>query len=166
MRAEQESVVVGLGEIKITKDPQVVLTCLGLGSCIGLAAYDPVARVAAMAHIVLPADKGTNGQSQSPAKYANTAIPALLQEMKAQGGTSGRIVVKLAGGARMSLAAGLDSIFKIGEQNIAATTAALKAAGLQVAASDTGGEQGRTMKLYTDSGQVTVVTAGTKTNEL
>ena len=166
MKDKQESVIVGLGELSITNDPQVVLTCLGLGSCIGLAAYDPVARVAAMAHIVLPADKGTDGHTRAPAKYANIAIPALLQEMQAHGGAMGRIVVKLAGGARMSLAAGLDSIFKIGEQNVAATTKALKAAGLRVTASDIGGARGRTMRLYTGSGQVTVVTAGTETNEL
>jgi len=36
-------IVVGLGEVKISKDPDAVLVAYGLGSCLGIAVYDPVA---------------------------------------------------------------------------------------------------------------------------
>ncbi len=62
----EEMVVVGLGEMQVSNDPNMALACLGLGSCIGISAYDPVARVGAMVHVVLPhgnvADCGTPHQ--------------------------------------------------------------------------------------------------------
>ena len=75
---KEQTAAIGLGEMKVTKDDSVVLTCLGLGSCVGMAAYDPVSKVAGMAHIVLPRSDGRSGL---PAKFADTAIPALVDEM-------------------------------------------------------------------------------------
>ena len=63
--------MVGLGEVKTTQDSEKVLTCLGLGSCIGVGMYDPVAKVAGMAHIVLPNSGGkpekSGGNMPTPA---------------------------------------------------------------------------------------------------
>lgn len=39
-----ESVTVGMGEMQVVKDRPMVLTSIGLGSCIAMCAYDPVAR--------------------------------------------------------------------------------------------------------------------------
>ena len=40
-----EIVVVGLGEIQISDNPDLTLTCYGIGSCIAMTAYDPVAMI-------------------------------------------------------------------------------------------------------------------------
>ena len=106
---------IGLGEMKVTKDDSVVLTCLGLGSCVGMAAYDPVSKVAGMAHIVLPRSDGRSGL---PAKFADTAIPALVDEMCKLGALQSRLVVKIAGGTHMSGSPGAGSLFKTGERNV------------------------------------------------
>ena len=62
-----------MGEMSVSSDEDTVLTCLGLGSCVGLAAYDPIAKVGGMVHIVLP--KFEDGNGGSPPKYATSLCP-------------------------------------------------------------------------------------------
>ena len=107
------TLIVGLGEVKVSNDPSVVLTCLGLGSCIGVAAYDPIAHVGGMAHIVLPHSNDRNGQSSS--KYADIGVPFLFEQVEKAGGKRSRLIIKIAGGAQISKARGLEDSFQIGK---------------------------------------------------
>ena len=107
------TLIVGLGEVKVSNDPSVVLTCLGLGSCIGVAAYDPLAHVGGMAHIVLPHSNNGNGQGSS--KYADIGIPSLFEQVEKAGGKRSRLIIKIAGGAQISKARGLEDSFQIGK---------------------------------------------------
>jgi chemotaxis protein CheD len=159
-----ETIAIGLGEIHVTDRPSAVLACLGLGSCIGLSGYDPVSQVGGMVHIVLPQSAG--GSNVVSAKYANTAVPHLIGEMQKLGAVRTRIVWKMAGGALMSLSAGAGSLFRMGERNNEATIAALNEAGMRVSGADTGGTIGRTMRLFLETGRVTVSSAATGTKEL
>ena len=70
------SIMVGMAEVKICHTPEGVLTALGLGSCIGVCALDPVAHVTGMAHIVLPKSMGGD---TTLGKFADTGVPLLLQ---------------------------------------------------------------------------------------
>ncbi len=72
----------------------------------------------------------------------------------------------MAGGAQMSLAKGGSGIFKTGEKNIESVNEIAQKHGLRIAASDVGGHSGRTLRLFVGSGQVTVTTAGTQTQDL
>ena len=56
--SQDKTVVVGLAELQVSNNPGQILTCLGLGSCIGVAAYDPQAKVSGMVHVVLPSSDG------------------------------------------------------------------------------------------------------------
>ncbi len=160
----EESVAVGLGEMQVSSDPAVVLTCLGLGSCIGLSAYDAQANVAGMIHIVLPS---SNGRDEKPSpKYADTAIPLLVEEMVKHGASKRRLVIKIVGGAQMSNAPGASSLFKMGEKNAVATKAALSAEGLRIAAADIGGSHGRTFRLNVKTGNTTVASAGSGAKDI
>jgi chemotaxis protein CheD len=160
--ASETLVTVGLGELKTSRDPQVTLACLGLGSCIGIAAYDAAARVAGMAHVVLPERR--EHQAPASAKYATDAVPLLVEALESLGAARGRIQVRLAGGARMT-AGGAGLIFNIGEQNFVATVDALRKAGVHIAATDTGGSRGRTLRLDVASGKATVSLAGEPARE-
>jgi chemotaxis protein CheD len=164
LATKEAVIVVGLGEVQISRDPAAVLTCLGLGSCIGLSAYDPVSRVAGMAHIVLPASDGKNGPLAS--RYADVAVPALLEELRKLGALSLRLVVKLAGGAQMSKSPGHQATFQIGERNYTAVQGVLSQHRIAVAKMDVGGNRGRTMRLYVESGRATVTTVGLESKEL
>lgn len=160
----EHAVVAGLGEIKISNNPDDVLTCLGLGSCIGLGLYDPVAKVGGMAHIVLP-DSG--GRTASvPGKFADEAIPNLIMAVVAAGGMRSRMKARMAGGAQMTGLNGPNSIFAIGVANADATRKALAEAGIRLLAEDVGGNSGRTLRLWMNTGEMTVSYSGKDTKQL
>lgn len=162
--SKAESVVVGMGEFIVSSSPEVILACIGLGSCIAVCVYDRIVKVGGMAHVVLPKCDGVS--AINPGRYADTAVPHLLNEVVASGGTKSRLVVKIAGGAQMTQAPGLRDTFKTGERNLAEVSAALKRENISLAAADTGGNMGRTVKMYLDTGRVTAKTVGGIDREL
>ena len=160
----QESIVVGLGELKVTRSAAVVLSCLGIGSCIAVCVYDYLFKVGGMSHIVLPHCEGRPGDNLG--KYADTSIPLLIEEVIKQGGQRSRLTIKIAGGAQMSLAPGLKNVFNTGVRNLEGVKAALTREGIQLAAADVGGDKGRTVRMYLNTGKVTVKTAGGEEREI
>jgi chemotaxis protein CheD len=153
-------VAVGLGEIHLSSDPSVVLACLGLGSCIGVSAYDPVSRVGAMAHIVLP--QGSEADCErSPAKFANSVLPFLVKEMEKKGAMKRRIIIKIAGGAKIINNVPAKSILDIGDRNVTAIKIAFAEHQLDLKAEDLLGKLGRSMWLHIETGITRVrTTAG------
>ncbi len=158
------TIMVGLGEVKASKDPETVLASLGLGSCVAVSMFDPVAKVGAMAHIVLPKSHGKTGERAG--RYADVAVPIMLEKIRELGAVDSRLRIHLAGGAQMSLAPGLGTAFKIGEDNVVAVLAVLSAEGLKPDAVEVGGNKGRTMRLFIESGKATVASAGQENREL
>lgn len=149
-----------MGEQAASRTPQDVLVTIGLGSCIGLALLDRSRGVAGLAHIVLPDSTGIASQTE-PAKFADTAVPALLNGMARLGAGRSQLEAVLVGGAQMFAfgrkdGAGLD----IGTRNEQATRAALERAGILIRAAATGGGKGRTVRVHVESGIVTVREAG------
>ena len=157
------SMVVGLGELKYADKPGEELTCLGLGSCVAVSAWDRANKQGAMAHVVLP--ECTPGRAPTP-KFADVAVPELVENLKKKGANPTQLEIKLVGGAHMTPVGGPGmSLMRIGDRNIEAVKAELKKLGLKAIAEDLGGNNGRTVRLDVESGRVTVVTAGTdKTN--
>jgi chemotaxis protein CheD len=151
-------VKVGLGQMAASRHVTEVLSALGLGSCIGLTMHDPVLRVGGMAHVMLP-DSASARTLDLPGKYADTAVPALIQALEDLGGRRSRLVVHMAGGAQMFSGAG-GGVLNIGCRNAVAVRAALQAAGMRLRAADTGGSVGRTLQLEVATGAVTVRSAG------
>ena len=162
---DRRTITVGLGEVCVTNDALTSLACFGLGSCIGLCAYDPVSKVAGLAHIVLP-ESNHGSQGQASAKYADVAVPLLLKKLCKQGAVKSRLVVKLVGGAKMLQAAGFSNTLDMGARNLEMTRKALVIEGIRVSSADTGGSQGRSLWLSADSGKVMVRIAGMEFREL
>ena len=161
---ERADVILGLGKLRAARGDDVVLTSLGLGSCVALCAYDPVTKVGGMAHMVLP-ERNSSAREPSP-KFVDCAIPMLLAEMSELGAQKGRLVVKLAGGAQMTAVADGNPLMNIGARNLEAARATLAAMGLRVQAEETGGEHGRTVRLYLGTGKLMVSTAGGESFEV
>jgi len=157
MTGNEKSFVVGLGEMRVMKGQPAVLACIGLGSCIALCAYDPVAKVGGVAHMVLP-NSGNEGKKQTSPKYVDTGVPLLFREMSRQGAIKSRLVVKAAGGAQMLSIPGANGRLNVGERNIAELKPALAKENVSVLATDVGGTLGRTLKLFLGTGKVTVRT--------
>lgn len=148
--------IVGMAEVKVCWSVDGTLLALGLGSCIGICAYDFKVGVAGLAHVVLP-DSGGNKEARG--KFADTAIPLLLEEMGRWGAHPSQIQVALVGGAQLFMGSGTDARLDIGPRNAAAVLVALERHGLRIVACDLGGVLGRTVTLFGD-GRVLVKTIG------
>ena len=165
LAADVKRVSVGIGQIAITCDPSSVLIAYGLGSCVGVSAYDPGTRVAGMVHVLLPQSDGRGTNPKEPARFADTGIDLLIAEMAKLGAPKRRLLIKIAGGAAVLGVANAER-FKIGERNVEAIKDRLKSHGLWPAAEDTGGNKGRTLELRPDSGKTFVRAAASPAIEL
>ena len=149
--------MVRMGEHVVSADPSAVLVSIGLGSCIGLALVDRGAAFAGLAHIMLPEAPGAG--ARAPGKFADLAVPRMLEELAEHRVAKSRLQAVLVGGAQMFSFGGGGGL-DIGSRNEAATRAALEAAGLKVRAAATGGAKGRTVRVHVADGLVTVKEAG------
>jgi chemotaxis protein CheD len=161
---EKESYTVGMGEIAVAASADAVISCIGLGSCIAICAQDKLSKVGGIVHVVLPHSNGVTGGK--PAKFADTAVPLLLDEMLRKGAARHRLLIKIAGGAQMTIAPGLRDTFKTGERNVAQIMALFEQQRINVTAADVGGHLGRTVKMYIGAGIVTVKTVNGAVREL
>jgi chemotaxis protein CheD len=148
------NVVVGVADCQVTNDPSNVLVTYALGSCVGVAIYDPVAKVGGLLHFMLPsasADAVQNGKS--PYMFADSGIPMLFRSAYEKGAQKGRLRVKVAGGSQIMDAEG---VFNIGQRNCLAMKKIFWKAGVIVHAEDTGGAKPRTMRLEMGTGRVLI----------
>jgi chemotaxis protein CheD len=149
---------VGMADLRVVKHPGS-LTTLGLGSCIGICLYDPSTKLIGMAHIMLPSSK-TIKNNQNVAKFADTAIVKLIDDMKKEGANTRRLVSKIAGGSQMFKFSSGNDMMKIGQRNAEAVREILKENKIPILADDTGGNFGRTIEFYSESGSVLIKTIG------
>lgn len=130
------------------------LVTIGLGSCVAIALYDAAHRVAGLAHVLLP-DPSAARDASNRARFASTAVPLLLEEMRALG-ARGPFAGKLAGGAALFGALLGTGGAQMGTRNAAAARAALALAGIPLVAEETGGAGGRSVSLDVATGAMTV----------
>lgn len=152
------TIKVGMADLNICKSPDMITT-LGLGSCIGIALYDPVTKIGGLAHIMLP-DSTQMRNNTNIAKFADTGIEELVKRMIAAGANKSRLVAKIAGGAKMFEVSGLSAIGNVGERNAQASKEKLKQLGIPLKAEDTGLNYGRTVELYTETGEFHIKSVG------
>lgn len=153
-----------MADLKVGKGQDVLITS-SLGSCVAICLYDQQARVAGMAHIMLP-DSQEVRHRDNPAKFADSAIPVLIEEMTRQGAEKRRLVAKIAGGAQMFMIPGGSPVMRIGERNVAATRAILERLGIPLAAEDTGSNYGRSVEFNARDGSLRVRSIGHGEKEL
>ena len=149
---------VGMADLKTGKDPDI-LTTLGLGSCIGIALWDPTTKIGGLAHVMLP-DSTKIRNNSTIAKFAATGITELVRQMEAMGVPRKRLVAKIAGGARMFEVSGSTSVGNIGEKNAIASKQKLKELGIPILAEDTGLNYGRTVELNCANGDYVIKAVG------
>ncbi|MBQ7264058.1 MAG: chemotaxis protein CheD [Synergistaceae bacterium] len=155
----ENSYLLGMADLVVAHAPAKLVT-LGLGSCIGLVVFDNVAKVAGMAHIMLPDSRGSKGL-EKVGKFADTAVPAIIDEMIKKGASKSRIRAKIAGGAQMFALPGASADFlAVGARNVKETTTGLAQMGIALIASDTGGNKGRTVEFSTETWMLKVKTLG------
>ena len=155
--------MVRMGELAATAGVADVLVSLGLGSCIGLALIDRRTGVAGLAHVVLPASDG-HSSGQNPLKFADHAVPELVRQVVSLGGHTPKLEAALVGGASMFAVS--SGALEVGQRNEAAVREQLAGYRIPVLAHDTGGNRGRTIRVYLADMRVTVRAAGGKESDL
>ena len=159
-----EMIKVGMADLKTGRNSDVITT-LGLGSCIGIALYDPTTKIGGLAHVMLP-DSTAIKNNSNIAKFADTGIAELLSQMIKMGAKRTCIVAKIAGGAKMFEMSGLSAIGNVGERNAEASRETLKNLGIRLIAEDTGLNYGRTVELYCDTGKFLIKSVGKAVKEI
>ncbi|SHJ31348.1 chemotaxis protein CheD [Parasporobacterium paucivorans] len=152
-----KNITVGIADMKIARGEGTIVTH-ALGSCIGITFYDPMIRLGAMVHIMLPECR--NIKDTSVFKYADSGIKETLRKLSAYGGSRARMECKIAGGAKMFEFKGGGELGNIGLRNAESVRRILKQEGLTLRGEDTGSNYARTMSLELHTGNVTIKTYG------
>ena len=164
MNQRNSEQLVRLGIIVVSNGDDT-LAALGLGSCVAVLLHDPRAGVGGMAHVLLPSQSLSRDRS-NPGRAADTAVPALVEQMTERGASQPLMVARMVGGASMFsdlLAAGT---VHIGERNVVACRLALRKAGIPVVGEAVGGKGSRSVWFDVGSGSVTVRSVHGGTNAL
>lgn len=140
--------VVGVGDLKITRAPKILKT--SLGSCIGIVLYDSIRKVGGLLHIMLPKCKDRDSKLS---KYADTGIPLLVDLMVNRAKSNkNALTAKIFGGAKMFNVN--SEMFDIGKLNAIETKRILESMGIRIVASKIGGTKGHQISLNTETGIV------------
>ena len=151
---------IGVAEQKVAKAPDKLVT-LGLGSCIGLVLYDPIAKIGGMVHIMLPT-ASIRSEVTNRFKFADTAIVDMLDLVVKEGAARQRLRAKIAGGAHMFRTSGTIDIMNVGLRNIAMCRKVLEEQRIILDGEDTGGSSGRSIEFCCENCTLSIRTVTPK----
>jgi putative nucleotidyltransferase with HDIG domain len=109
-----------------------------LGTCLGVAIYDPVVAVGGLIHLLLPEPMSIDGAFQ-PEKYASTGFPLFLQALAGAGATVENMKACIAGGALVGPLEDSDLQLDIGGRTAERVMQIIAAEGIRVDKLETGG---------------------------
>ena len=142
---------VGIADLQVAFSPDILRTILG--SCVGVCLYDPGGQIGGLSHIMLPE---RNQYITNEKKYADSAIPLLLNRMLINGAVRERIIAKIVGGSDMVGFLNNVIISKIGENNIKMVKNVLNNINIKIIAEDVGGNFARTIDFYIEDGKISI----------
>lgn len=148
-----KELTVGIADMKFARQTGILIT-YALGSCIGISLYDPMIKLGALIHIMLPERVGTGDRAIF--KYADTGLAETLRKLEILGARKNRIIAKIAGGARMFEMQDSNMLGNIGARNTTAVKQILSTAGIRLMGSDVGENFARTMSLDVSTGIVNI----------
>lgn len=154
----EHKVVVGLAEMVVSNNQNVTLTTYSLGSCLGIAVYDPVVKAGGLLQIMLPkSDIDPIKAAKHPAMFVDTGVPALFRAAYQLRAEKHRMLIVVAGGAQVMDDHGF---FNIGARNYEALCGLFKEHSLRIHAEQVGGLVNRTLRLNLATGEVRLKVSG------
>lgn len=151
-------IIVDIADMRISDNPAETLITYSLGSCLGVAVYDPALHLGGLLHCMLPLSKVDKEKAKNrPFMFVDTGMQSMLTEMYNYGMRKNRAVVNVAGGSQV-----LDNqnIFKIGERNFTVLRKILWKNGLLMQNQDVGGNKSRTVSLNIKTGRFSIKSSG------
>lgn len=147
-----EAVRLSPGEYYIGSAGEIISTVLG--SCVGACIRDPIVGIGGMNHFMLPDTAGEPNwgpKLTAATRYGSYAMEQLINGLLNRGARRDRLEAKLFGGAHVLVGAS-----DVGARNIEFATNYLAAEGVAIAARDLGGEHGRRVLYFTQTGRARV----------
>ena len=142
---------VGSGRLKVSGDPEVVLTTESLCPSLAVTMYDPDAHVGGMLHLELPdSSLDPAGARLEPARFADTGITLLIEEVRRHGAQKPRIETRLSGGATQAAPDPLALV--IAKRNYLAVRKTLWKEGVMISAAAFGGTTSPTTGIQIGTG--------------
>ncbi len=157
-------IIVGVADMQIGEKADDELVTYSLGSCIGIVLWDPVVKVGAILHYMLPDSSiDTKKAAIKPYMFADKAIPQTFKEIYAYGAKKSRMKVYVVGGSQV-----LDSsdMFNIGKRNQMIVRKMFWKNKVAVVRENVGGTVNRTIRLQVGTGRVFLKTSGVGEVEL
>jgi chemotaxis protein CheD len=158
------NLVVGISDLKVSNKEGECLVTYALGSCIAVAIYDPTVKVGGLLHFMLPdSTLFSEKAGEHPEMFADTGIPLLFKSCYRFGADKQRMIIKIAGGARI-----MDdtNYFRIGQKNITALRKIFWKNSVLIDAEDVGENCNRTVCLEISTGKFFVKGLGGAVKEL
>lgn len=143
------------GEFHVSEEGEAIATVLG--SCVSACVRDRGTGVGGMNHFMLPlwsvgsSEVWTRLDEGAALRFGNYAMEALLNALLARGAHRGDLEVKLFGGGRM-----FDSNTDIGAANARFATEYVRDEGLELVATDLGGDSPRQLVYFPVTGRARV----------
>jgi chemotaxis protein CheD len=136
-------------ELYISEKPAIVSTILG--SCVSVTIYNKRLMVGGICHALLPGKRTSNGAENL--RYVDSAISYMLHRFEMTGVNRDKMEVKLFGGA--DVLEHMDGHRKsVGQQNRETALEIIRNERLNLCVSDVGGNLGRKIYFYTDTGRI------------
>lgn len=129
------------------------LSTSGLGSCLGIAIYDPDRGIGSLLHPMLPHRNGDD--SRPPERFVDSGIATVVEALVAEGADRSVLRAKMTGGAAV-IEFDTDDTESIGDRNIAAARSVFADRGIEIVGEEVGGDCGRTMRVDAATGAVAV----------
>lgn len=151
-------IIVGVSDMKTSNDPEATLITYSLGSCIGIAIYDPVAKAGGLLHYMLPESSLDKEKAKkNPYMFADSGIPHLFKSTYQLGAKKQQMKVAVVGGAQILDQKGF---FNIGKRNHMAVRKIFWKNKVMTNFEDVGGNVNRTIRLELATGEMYLKVSG------
>ena len=149
---------VGIGELKFGDSPDTTLTAPNLGSCLGIAVYDPKKKHGAMIHCLLPNSKTNPEKAASqPTTFVDTGVVMMLSGLIERGSQLKDLIIAVAGGSNINDS---ENVFEIGKKNYTVLRKVLWKNNLLIKAENVGDSVSRTISLNIETGEIWLKISG------
>jgi chemotaxis protein CheD len=131
------------------------LVAVALGSCVAIVLHEPLGKIGAMAHILLPS-QGMSRDRTQPGRFAQTAVPTMIERMISRGARAPAITARIVGGASMFTKLTPPGTIQMGDRNVVAAREALHRHGIRLVGEAVGADFGRTAELDVETGRLAI----------